>query len=56
LQLSKESNTILIDTRTPSEFSNKDSVAVKNVGRLKNAVNIPLDGLSKSISKFKGKR
>lgn len=57
LQLSKESNTILIDTRTPSEFSNKDSVAAKNVGRLKNAVNIPLDGLSKeAFQKFKGKK
>ena len=32
-------------------------MAAKNVGRLKNAVNIPLDGLSKeAFQKFKGKK
>lgn len=57
LQFFKNSNTVIIDTRTPKEFISKDSVAWKNVGKLKNAINIPLASLSKEqFEKFKGKK
>lgn len=57
LQLSKKSNAIFIDTRTPEAYIGKDSVATNNVGRLKNAVNIPLAGISKEqFQKFKNKK
>lgn len=53
----KNSNTVIIDTRTPAEFISKDTLAWKNVGKLKNAINIPLASLSKEqFEKFKGKK
>ncbi len=39
--------TFLVDVRTPGEFSS---------GSVKGAVNIPLDRLSSSLAKFKGKK
>lgn len=56
LQFFKNSNTVIIDTRTPAEFISKDTLAWKNVGKLKNAINIPLASLSKEqFEEFKGK-
>lgn len=44
--LKKSENIAIIDIRTTSEFNSKDTVAWKNVGRLKDAVNIPLADLT----------
>lgn len=57
LQFTKKSNTIIIDTRTEMEFISKDSIDWKNVGRLKNSINIPFSKLTKEgFQKFKGKK
>ena len=42
--------TLLLDVRTPEEFNGKAEV---NFGRLKNAVNIPIQELEKRISELK---
>lgn len=50
-------NSQLIDIRTETEFNSTDSVAWKNVGRLRNAINIPLSKLTKeSLVAYKGKK
>lgn len=47
----------IIDIRTETEFNSTDSVAWKNVGRLQNAINIPLSKLTKeSLEVYKGKK
>ncbi len=49
--------TVIIDVRTESEFKSIDSTEWKNVGRLKNAINIPLSTINKSqIEKIKDKK
>lgn len=56
LKLSKEKNTIIIDIRTESEFNSTSTNPWKNVGKLKNAVNMPLAGLTKEkIAPYSGK-
>lgn len=56
LKISKQNNTVILDIRAESEFNGNDKVFYKNVGRLKNAVNIPLALLNKEkISSYKNK-
>jgi rhodanese-related sulfurtransferase len=53
--ISSHPNTILLDVRTKEEFDGK---ADPNFGRLKNAINIPVNDLEKRISeldKYKGR-
>ncbi len=46
----------IIDTRTPTAFQNTDSVATKNIGKLKAAINIPFSELSaRTIAPYKSK-
>jgi rhodanese-related sulfurtransferase len=57
LKLSQNKNTVLIDVRTESEYTSTDTADWRNVGRLKNAINIPLSKLSKEkVSSYEGKK
>lgn len=48
---------VLIDVRTPSEFNSTDTTDWKNVGRLKNAINIPLSAVTREqMEKYRGKQ
>jgi rhodanese-related sulfurtransferase len=50
-------NTVIVDIRTISEFENRDSIAWKNRGRIKNAINLPEAQLSKEqFAPYKGKK
>jgi rhodanese-related sulfurtransferase len=52
--LSKPNNFLVIDARTAEEFNNKSSKDYLNVGRIKNAVNVPsVDALTPVISEAK---
>jgi len=54
---SKEKNNIIIDIRTVTEFNSNDSIDWKNVGRINNAINIPLSELTREkIEGYKTKR
>lgn len=57
LKLSNQnSNTIIIDVRPETEFDGTDKVFYKNVGHLRNAINMPLATLNKEkIAKYAGK-
>ncbi len=48
--LSKHPNTVLIDVRTPGEFSDTSQWGNLNIGHLKNAVNIPIDTIENSFA------
>jgi rhodanese-related sulfurtransferase len=57
LEFINQSNTVIIDTRTEAEFMSKDSIEWKNIGRIKNAINIPLSKLTKEkLQEFKNKK
>lgn len=57
LEFINQSNTVIIDTRTEAEFISKDSIEWKNIGKIKNAINIPFSKLTKEeFQKFKGKK
>ncbi len=47
LTLSTLKNTIIIDTRSETEYKSTDTTSWKNVGRLKDSINIPLLSLNK---------
>lgn len=56
LELSLQNNAVIIDVRTESEHTSTDTTDWKNVGRLKNSINIPLSKLSKEkVSSYEGK-
>lgn len=56
LKLSEQNNTVIIDSRTESEYTGTDKTGWKNIGRLSNAINIPLADLSKEeMTKYAGK-
>lgn len=56
LELKRKGAVSILDIRTATEFSSTDTTAWKNVGRLKDAVNVPLDKLSKaSLAPYKDK-
>jgi len=56
VKLQRAGEVVLIDIRTAAEYNNRDSVAWKNVGRLKNAVNIPVAELTATrITPYKDK-
>lgn len=48
--MAKDPNTILLDVRTPAEFNGKADV---NYGRLKGAINIPVQDLEARINELK---
>jgi rhodanese-related sulfurtransferase len=57
LELKKSGNVAIIDIRTETEFNSTDTVAWKNVGRLKNAVNIPFSRLSEeTLQPYRNKK
>lgn len=57
LELKKSGNVAIIDIRTETEFNSTDTVAWKNVGRLKDAVNIPFSRLSeKALQPYRNKK
>lgn len=57
LEFINQSNTVIIDTRTEAGFMSKDSIEWKNIGRIKNAINIPLSKLTKEkFQEFKNKK
>ncbi len=45
--------TLLIDVRTPGEYADTSEFGSLNIGRLKNAINIPIDSIPKNIGKLK---
>ena len=56
LMLKKAGKVAIIDIRTESEFNSTDTVKWKNVGRLKDAVNIPLSELTeRKIEPYRNK-
>ncbi len=57
LEWIKSGNVAILDIRTVTEFNSTDTVAWKNVGRLKDAVNIPLSRLSeKALQPYRNKK
>ncbi len=57
LRIASNNDVILIDVRTQTEFTSTDTITWKNVGRLKNAVNIPLaEATSEKLNAYKNKR
>lgn len=46
-------NALLIDVRSPGEFSDTSRYGSLNIGRLKNSINIPIDSIEKQLSKLK---
>lgn len=48
----RDKNNVVIDVRPVSEFNGIDSSEFANVGRIKNAINIPLSTLDKEIDKL----
>ena len=57
LKIANDNDVIIIDVRTRTEFTSTDTIAWKNVGRLKNAVNIPLaEASEEKLSPYKNKR
>ncbi len=51
--LNNNPNTLLIDVRSPGEYSDTSKYGSLNIGRLKNAINIPIDSLDNQLSKLK---
>lgn len=54
----KDDKTLLLDVRSAEEFANKHQMAFRNIGHLKNSMNIPLKNLDanlQSIASFKDK-
>ncbi len=47
LKKSYKNKTTIIDVRTPAEYQSIDTISWKNVGRIKNAINIPLSEITK---------
>lgn len=58
LKINRQANNlIIIDIRTEAEFTGTDKAAWKNIGTLKNAINIPFALLSKEkIARYIGKK
>lgn len=57
VDLKKDGNVAIIDIRTETEFNSTDTVAWKNVGRLKDAVNIPVSKFSeKALQPYRNKK
>jgi rhodanese-related sulfurtransferase len=55
----KDPDVILLDVRTPGEFTNTYKESYLNIGKLKGAINIPVDELSANLNKlekYKGKK
>ncbi|MDB5137827.1 MAG: rhodanese-like protein [Mucilaginibacter sp.] len=48
--LIKDRNTVIMDVRTPTEFNIRDTSEYKNVGRIRGAVNVPLNTIDKQIT------
>lgn len=56
LDLSEENNIVIIDSRTEPEYTGTDKTGWKNIGSIKNAVNIPLTVVSEQeMTKYSGK-
>ena len=47
LKKSHKKKTTIVDVRTPTEYQSVDTISWKNVGRIKNAINIPLSEITK---------
>lgn len=45
----KDKNNLIIDVRPPAQFNGLDSFAGNNIGRIKGAINVPLDSFDKTI-------
>lgn len=43
---------VIIDIRTPREFAGQDSLTENNIGRLKNAINIPQESFDQKLDSF----
>jgi rhodanese-related sulfurtransferase len=55
----KDKNTVIIDLRTETEFASTDTGEYNNIGRLRNAINIPLKTLKDKLAeleKYKTRR
>lgn len=53
-----DKNLVILDVRKPSEFEGKDTIEELNIGRLKKAINLPLEKIKSSpseLDKYKGK-
>jgi rhodanese-related sulfurtransferase len=48
----KDDNSLLLDIRSPEEFSNTHQQSFRNIGHLKNATNIPLKDLEINLKKI----
>lgn len=51
--LNNNPNALLIDVRSPGEYSDTSRYGSLNIGRLKNAINIPIDSIENHLSKLK---
>lgn len=57
LKIKDQKNSVIIDIRNETEYNDTDKQAWKNIGRIKNAVNIPFSTLSEDkVAKYRGKK
>lgn len=50
--MKNDPNVVLLDVRTPGEFTNTYNETYLNIGKLKGAINIPVDELSANLNKL----
>jgi rhodanese-related sulfurtransferase len=50
--MKNDPNVVLLDVRTPGEFTNTSDRTDLNIGKLKGAINIPVDELSANLNKL----
>lgn len=49
----KDPNVVILDVRTPGEFTNTSDMTDMNIGKIKGAINVPVDELSDNLDKLK---
>ena len=56
LKIKDQKNSVIIDIRNETEYNDTDKMPWKNIGRIKNAINIPFDMLNEDkVAKYRGK-
>jgi rhodanese-related sulfurtransferase len=48
----KDPNVIILDVRSSGEFNNTSDMAEMNIGRIKGAINVPVDDISDNLDKL----
>jgi rhodanese-related sulfurtransferase len=55
-KMQHKENITILDVRTTDEFNNADKNSWRNIGKLKNAINVPSNEIESSLSKIPGEK